>query len=68
MRQSFRLKPNTQYKVRMRYASDFKQSVWSTDSDWMETLDSAPSAAPTLLNAAPYESAGIQLTWTPPPK
>ncbi|CAJ0571733.1 unnamed protein product, partial [Mesorhabditis spiculigera] len=61
-----RLKPNTPYRVRIRFRGDFAQSAWSSESEWIKTLGARPEAPPGDLATAPFESDGILLQWAPP--
>lgn len=61
-----RLSPNSVYRFRIRYISDFAQSLWSPESEWMRTLPAAPQLPPNGISASPYDSASIQLQWQPP--
>lgn len=36
---NFRLKPNTFYRIHMRFHSDFGESDWSTESKWIKTAE-----------------------------
>lgn len=61
------LRPNTAYRARIRWSSDFGQSGWSVESAWIKTLEAAPSSPPVSLQASPYESSSLLLQWQPPP-
>lgn len=52
------------YRVRIRYLGDFEEGIWSSESDWMKTLEAEPKAAPINVKARPYESSSILLEWT----
>uniref|UniRef100_A0A158Q594 Down syndrome cell adhesion molecule-like protein Dscam2 n=1 Tax=Dracunculus medinensis TaxID=318479 RepID=A0A158Q594_DRAME len=61
------LKPNTFYRIHMRFHSDFGESDWSTESKWIKTAEDSPSSPPVSLKAIPYESSSILLSWNSPP-
>lgn len=50
------LEPNTAYRFRIKSVNDFGESRFSFDSDWIKTLESAPSEAPIEIKAIPYGS------------
>lgn len=62
-----RLLSSTAYRTRIRFTNDFGQSQWSPESAWMKTLESAPSSAPSNIEAIPYESSTLKIHWRPPP-
>ncbi|VDM62678.1 unnamed protein product [Angiostrongylus costaricensis] len=63
---SNRLLPNSDYRFRIRFLGDTSQSVWSAESEWMQTLPAQPSTAPTSLLGSPYDSTSLLLQWTTP--
>lgn len=38
--------------------------MWSEESDWIKTLEAAPSKAPKILQAKPYESSSMVVKWS----
>ncbi|KAE9550691.1 hypothetical protein FO519_006092 [Halicephalobus sp. NKZ332] len=60
------LTPNTAYRFRIKFTGDSSDSLWSLESEWIKTVESAPSKAPAQLQASPYESSSILLQFSPP--
>uniref|UniRef100_A0A914QBI7 Sidekick n=1 Tax=Panagrolaimus davidi TaxID=227884 RepID=A0A914QBI7_9BILA len=60
------LSPNTAYSFRIRFTGDLSDGVWSAESEWIKTLEAAPSLPPQKLQASPYESSSIMLQFNPP--
>lgn len=63
---SFSLKPNTAYRFRVRATNDFGDSRWSSESEWLKTLGSEPSAPPTNFQITPANSSVVKISWTSP--
>uniref|UniRef100_A0A7I4YSC4 Basement membrane-specific heparan sulfate proteoglycan core protein n=1 Tax=Haemonchus contortus TaxID=6289 RepID=A0A7I4YSC4_HAECO len=61
-----RLLPNSKYRFRIRFLGDTSQSVWSAESEWMQTLPAPPFAAPSSLVATPYDATTLLLQWWTP--
>lgn len=59
----FSLIPNQPYRARIRYITDSDRSQWSSESEWIKTLEMEPIEAPRDLQARPYESSSILLEW-----
>uniref|UniRef100_A0A914I6N3 Fibronectin type-III domain-containing protein n=1 Tax=Globodera rostochiensis TaxID=31243 RepID=A0A914I6N3_GLORO len=59
------LSPNTAYRVRIRFIGDLSRSVWSAESEWLRTMESAPDLPPTDVQLHPVDATSIRVKWKP---
>ncbi|KAL4658231.1 protein sidekick-1-like [Arapaima gigas] len=61
-----RLKPFTSYKLRMMATNDVGDSVYSTATDAITTLQDVPDEPPVILAVKPSTTTSILVRWQPP--
>ena len=63
-----RLHPNTAYRLRIRFVGDLAHSAWSAPSDWLSTMEAAPSRAPADVQLEPVGPTALKVRWRPLPR
>ncbi|KRZ30000.1 Protein sidekick -like protein [Trichinella pseudospiralis] len=61
-----KLKPNAAYRFRVRSVNDHGRSPWSVVSDWMRTLEAAPTEPPREIEVLAFNATSVQVRWKAP--